>query len=87
MMAKTIIHVNRHKIAANKKLGCKDPVLTVKHKKTNRYAHEVIIRDKGGEEMARVVYRPDNPLSCGAVLWIESYETVELITHDRAEEA
>lgn len=38
-----------------------------------------------GEVVARVVYSPDKPLSCGARVWIETdTDTVELklITHD-----
>lgn len=75
---KTIVHVNQHQIKANRKDGTNDPVLTVKTYKDNRYAHEAIIRDKDGVEVARVVYRPDNPLSCGAHVWIETQNTVEI---------
>ena len=37
------IHINMHKIRANKKHGTKEPVITVKTYKTNTYAHEVEI--------------------------------------------
>lgn len=40
--------------------------------KDNNYAHEAIIRDTEGNEVARVVYRPHKPLSCGARCWIET---------------
>ena len=63
---KTIIHVNQHIIKSNRKKGEVEPVLTCKTYKTNTYAHEAIIRDAEGNEVARVVYRPDKPLSCGA---------------------
>jgi len=66
-----IIHVNQHKIRANTKKGTDEPVLTVKTYKENNYAHEAIIRTKDGEEVARVIYRPHKPLSCGARVWIE----------------
>lgn len=75
---KTIIHVNQHVIRANKSNEENNPVLTVKTYKSNDYAHEAIIRDKNGEEVARVVYRPDNPLSCGAHVWIETENEVEI---------
>lgn len=75
---KTIIHVNQHVIRANKSNDENNPVLTVKTYKSNDYAHEAIIRDKNGEEVARVVYRPDNPLSCGAHVWIETENEVEI---------
>ena len=71
-MAKTEIHVNQHKIRANKKHGTNEPCLTVKTYKDNRYAHSAVIRGVDGEEVARVVYRPEKPLSCGAVCWIET---------------
>ena len=37
------IHINMHKIRANKKHGTKEPVITVKTSKTNTYGHEVEI--------------------------------------------
>lgn len=77
---KTLIHVNQHKIKANKKVALEDtePVLTVKTYKDNRYAKEAIIRDAEGNEVARVVYRPHKPLSCGAHCWIETQLDVEV---------
>jgi hypothetical protein len=68
---KTIIHVNQHVVRANAKNGTKDPVLTVKTYKDNKYAHEVEIK---GE--SKVVYSPDKPLSCGARVWIETQAEV-----------
>ena len=76
---KTIIHVNQHVIKSNRKKGEVEPVLTCKTYKTNTYAHEAIIRDAEGNEVARVVYRPDKPLSCGAHVWIETELNVETI--------
>lgn len=75
---KTRIHVNQHRIRHNRKHGDTEPVLTVKTHKTNRYAHTAIIKGEGGEEVARVVYRPDAPLSCGARVWIETTHDVEI---------
>lgn len=70
---KTKIHVNQHRIRSNKKRTVKDrePVLTVKNYKSNTYATEVEIKGP-----CKVVYRPDNPLSCGAVCWIETESEV-----------
>ena len=76
---KTIIHVNQHVIKANRKHEASEPCLTVKTYKDNRYAHEAIIYDKDNKEVARVVYRPDKPLSCGAHCWIETQNKVEII--------
>jgi hypothetical protein len=74
---KTIVHVNQHKIRENLKQGTTNPVLTVKDYKSNRYATNAIIRDASGNEVARVVYSPNKPLSCGARVWIETQLKVE----------
>ena len=71
--AKTVVHVNTQKIKQNQKGSHKQPVISVKHGKTNQYGHEVEI--PGG---CRVVYRPDNPM-CGARVWIESLYRVKVI--------
>lgn len=73
---KTKIHINQHTIRKNKD-GQLRPVITCKTYKDNTYAHEVIIYGQDGLESARVVYRPNNPLSCGAKVWIETYGKVE----------
>ena len=66
-MPKTIIHVNQHKIKANRKLGnSTDPVITVKTYKSNIYCHEVVVHGP-----CRVIYC-DKPLACGAHVWIET---------------
>jgi hypothetical protein len=70
---KTIVHVNQHIIKANAKNGSRDPVLTVKTYKDNRYAHSVRI-----DGPCTVVYQPDCPLSCGARVWIETESNVEV---------
>ena len=78
---KTIIHVNQHEIRKNRKVGANNPVLTVKTYKSNDYAHEAIIYGQDGKEAARVIYRPDKPLSCGAHVWIESQNKVETVVN------
>lgn len=80
---KHIIHVNQHVIRANRKHGQSNPVITVKTYKNNTYGHEAIIRDEDGNEIAKVVYRPDKPLSCGAHVWIETKNPVDIIVHER----
>jgi hypothetical protein len=75
---KTIIHVNQHKIRKNTKEGTSDPVLTCKTYKKNEYASEAIIYGQDGKEAARVVYSPNKPLSCGARVWIETKNKVEI---------
>jgi len=75
---KTLIHVNQHVIKSNRKTGENKPVLTVKTYKSNDYAHDVEILDAEGNVVARVIYQPDNPLSCGAHVWIETQNEVRI---------
>tara|TARA_R110000824_G_scaffold72083_1_gene184174 strand:+ start:96 stop:317 length:222 start_codon:yes stop_codon:yes gene_type:complete len=71
---KARIHINQHKIRSNAKTGEREPVITVKTYKSNEYATYVNI-----DGPSKLVYSPDNPLSCGAKVWIEAkYEDVVL---------
>lgn len=70
------IHVNQHVIKANAKSEDKQPPITVKTYNDNRYANEVAILGDDGEVVATVVYRPEDPLSCGAKVWIETRNEV-----------
>lgn len=79
---KTVIHVNQHIIKKNRKNGTEEPVLTVKTYKTNTYGHEAVLYDKDGREVARVVYSPDKPLSCGAHVWIETHNPVDVFVYE-----
>ena len=63
----TILHVNQHVIRRNKKEGRNDPPLTIKHRGTNTRAHTA-----RGYGPFTVVHRPNNPLSCGARVWVET---------------
>jgi hypothetical protein len=78
---KTIVHVNQHRIRANNKKDLRDlePVLTVKTYKSNDYGYEAIIKDDDGNEVAKVIYSPHKPLPCGARVWIETQNEVEVI--------
>lgn len=69
----TRIHVNQHVIRSNKKTGEREPVLTVKQGRSNRYANAVEILGP-----SRVVYSPDRPLSCGARCWVETEAEVRI---------
>lgn len=74
----TRVHVNQHVIRSNQKTGAREPVLTVKQGRSNVRANEVVLAGP-----ARVVYRPDAPLSCGARVWIESSHPVD-VTDDKS---
>jgi len=68
------IHVNMHKIRANKKYGTNEPVITVKTSKSNTYGHEVNILGP-----SKIIYKPNKPLSCGARVWIETTAELKII--------
>lgn len=66
------VHVNGHKIRGNLKHGKDDPPIAIRGPGRGvRYANEVELVGP-----ARVVYRPRNPLSCGARLWVEAEDVV-----------
>ena len=73
------IHVNQHNIKANAK-GSDLPVFTVKTYKANHKGDRVSVNGP-----VELVYSPDNPLSCGAKVWMETtapvvvYEGEEII--------
>lgn len=73
---KQIIHINQHNIKHNRKVIKGDiqgeilPVITSKTYKDNQYSNSVSL-SKDGVEFAKIVYRPEKPLSCGAQVWIE----------------
>ena len=62
----TIVHVNKPQIDRNRKKESNQPVITIRKgsRKTSCHIAEI----KGA---CRVVYQPNNPLRCGAVVWIE----------------
>ena len=68
-MVKKYIHVNQHKIRANKKHGTNEPVITIKEGRKNTYCHEVEIHGP-----SKMFYGGnDKPiLSCGARVVIET---------------
>ena len=70
----TRIHVNQHIIKKNSKNGEVNPVLSVKTYKSNTYGRSVMINGP-----SRVIYRPENPLPCGAKCWIETESQVQVI--------
>ena len=76
---KKIIHINQHVIKKNSKTGERNPVITCKTYKENTYGSSVIIKDFSGNEVARVIYSPDKPLSCGAKVWIETNNEIEIL--------
>jgi hypothetical protein len=72
--ASTRIHINKRKLESNCKYNQREPIIAVRNGDRVKYCHEVEITGA-----CRLVYRPDKPLSCGAVLWIEVEASVEAI--------
>jgi hypothetical protein len=70
---KTRIHVNMHMIRANLKDGGDRPVLSVMTWRSTTRCNDVEILGP-----SRVIYAPDNPLSCGARVWIETEAEVRV---------
>lgn len=70
----TIIHVNSNTIRSNRKNEDKSAPLSVRKTRSGKaaYCNEVNIHDAEGNVVARVVYEPENALSCGAQVWIET---------------
>lgn len=83
-MAKKIIHVNRNLIGQNKDRPRDKhfPVFSVKEGSKNTYCYGV--KFLGPCEM---VYKPDEPLDCGARVWIETMHDIELTDPMTWEEA
>ena len=90
-MMLTRIHVNQLAIRSNGKDGGNRPVIASRRyserkdktgirKTTDEvdYGHRAIIRDNDGNEIARVCYQPNDPLECGAKVWIETIGTVDM---------
>jgi hypothetical protein len=71
---KKIVHINQHIIKRNAKTGERNPVITCKTYKENIYGYEVEFTN------GKVVYSPDKPLSCGAKVWIETNDTINIKT-------
>lgn len=72
---KTRIVVNRHHIAWNKKHQGekgweKKPVLSAHNYKEINRGNRVDLLSEDGEVLATFVYNPENPLKCGATVWM-----------------
>ena len=77
---KTIVHVNQHNIKHNRTGPCRlKPVFTVKDYKKNRKGYQVVIRNPETQErLGTFVYSPNKPLNCGATVWFETDNVVEV---------
>ena len=71
---KTIIHVNQHYIKYNQVHNTNLPIITVKSKGKTLYAWGTRILGSSDLE-----YHKDNPLSCGARVWVSTQSQVVLL--------
>lgn len=71
------IHVNQHVIRRNTKTGEREAPLTVKTSRGNIRAHAVDIQGA-----SRVVYSPEQPLACGARVWVQTSAPILVSTDD-----
>ena len=71
-MATTIVTINRHIIRKNKKEGRNDPPIRVSNGKYGKpeYVSEFNI-PVFDFSIATLKYEPNNPLPCGATVWLE----------------
>ena len=69
------IHINMHKIRANKKHGTNEPVITVKQGKKNTYYHSVEVM---GPSVVRYGGNDHPILPCGARVVIETEGEVKI---------
>ena len=69
------IHVNQHHIRWNNKNPSEPPkpIISIKCGGKTYTGHKADIL---GE--SKVIYQPNNPLSCGARVWVETYAFVQL---------
>ena len=73
------IHVNRHKIAANRSCGSNLPQATVQTSRGAVPGHRVVIVCTCGQEVA-VMDQAAKKLSCGARMYIETKAEVFVTT-------
>ena len=63
-----IVIINRHVVASNRKHGKREPPISVRKGRNGKpeYVSELSI-----DKPCRLVYNPENPLKCGATVWLE----------------
>jgi hypothetical protein len=72
----TLIHVNKPLLDRNRKQGTEEPVITIRSGERLTRCHVVDIQGS-----CRVVYQPDRPLGCGAIVWVEVPPDIRVISH------
>ncbi len=71
--ALTVIHIDGQTLRRNRRNNETDPVIIVREGSRSQHCHEVEISGP-----CRLVYRPNQPLCSGAVLWVEVEASVRV---------
>lgn len=64
---KTYLHISQKNVKHNKKTGDRLPVVTARNSRGVTYGHVARI-----DGPSRLIYRPDDPLACGARVFLET---------------
>jgi hypothetical protein len=70
------VSVHSMTIRRNKKNKTHDPPILVRRGKNGKSVatHRVDILDQNGTVVASIIYAPNNPLKCGAVVYVQSIQ-------------
>lgn len=69
---KHIVHVAQDAIRKNLKHGTNYPAIIHRTYKGAERVHRLNIRDAEGNVVATLIHDQENPLSCGARVWLET---------------
>lgn len=74
------LNVNRNTIAHNRRNGLNYPALSCRRGRggTSTNGRTILIKDAAGNVVARLVQRPENPLPCGATVYLECMYSPEV---------
>lgn len=75
---KKIIHVAQDAIRRNMKNGTNDPAIIVRRGRRATRHNELTIISPTGSVIGRFRYQPHNPLPCGARVWLELEDGVDV---------
>lgn len=81
MPSKIIIHVAQDAIRKNAKNGTNEPAIIVRRGSKPTRHNEVEIRLHDGTLVGQFVYKPHDPLSCGARLWLSIDTDIAEVSH------
>ncbi len=80
-----IIKVNRNVLFRNRKTGRRDPPLTATSRLGSQYGDEMVIHDRAGNAILRVLYRPATPTKRGAQIWMTALPGAHVVDVHRSD--